>query len=166
MRVVTRSAYVVASSPLLATAAGPGGLAEQGKPASPAKPDDRTIVHVLNRLGFGPAPGDVERVRAIGLAAYIDQQLHPERIDDCGMTTRLAAFETLTKSTREMARGVLPAGADGPTRACSGSRRRKTRRQDPAMTAPPQIRRRAPAQNDDAGTDRGRPHGAAGARPS
>jgi uncharacterized protein (DUF1800 family) len=44
--------------------------------------DDLTITHVLNRLTFGPRPGDVDRIRAMGLASWIDQQLHPERIDD------------------------------------------------------------------------------------
>jgi len=57
----------------------------------------------LNRIGYGARPGDVERVRQLGLAAYIEQQLHPERITDQGMTARLAGFETLTKSARELA---------------------------------------------------------------
>jgi uncharacterized protein (DUF1800 family) len=69
----------------------------------PARPDDRTIAHVLNRIGFGPRPGDVERVRAIGLATYIDQQLHPERIADSQMAGRLASFGTLTMSARQLA---------------------------------------------------------------
>ena len=69
----------------------------------PANPDDRTILHVLNRLGFGARPGDVDRLRRIGLAAYIDQQLHPERITDTALEARLAPFETLTKSTPELA---------------------------------------------------------------
>jgi uncharacterized protein (DUF1800 family) len=43
---------------------------------------DQQIVHVLNRTGFGPRPGDVERVRDIGLREYIEQQLRPETIDD------------------------------------------------------------------------------------
>ena len=72
-------------------------------PGVPAKPDDKTILHVLNRIGYGARPGDVERVRQIGLAAYIDQQLHPERIADTEMTARLAGFDTLTKSSRELA---------------------------------------------------------------
>jgi uncharacterized protein (DUF1800 family) len=70
--------------------------------AVPSRPDDKAIVHVLNRLGFGPRPGDIERVRSIGLAAYIDQQLHPERISDTQMAARLAAFSTLMLSTREL----------------------------------------------------------------
>jgi hypothetical protein len=79
------------------------GVSAQKRAAVPANPDDKTIVHVLNRLGFGPAPGDVERVRKIGLAAYIDQQLHPDRLKDESIDARLARFETLTMSSREMA---------------------------------------------------------------
>ncbi len=71
--------------------------------AVPSKPDDKTILHVLNRIGYGARPGDVERVRQLGLAAYIEQQLHPERIADAGMTARLAGFETLNKTTRQLA---------------------------------------------------------------
>jgi len=37
-------------------------------------------LHVLNRLAFGPRPGDVDRVMKMGVDAYIDQQLHPETI--------------------------------------------------------------------------------------
>ena len=36
--------------------------------------------HALNRLAFGPHPGDVDRVRKMGVAKWIDQQLHPEQI--------------------------------------------------------------------------------------
>jgi uncharacterized protein (DUF1800 family) len=71
--------------------------------AVPSKPDDKTILHVLNRIGYGARPGDVERVRQTGLAAYIDQQLHPERIADAAMTARLAGFETLNKSSQQLA---------------------------------------------------------------
>jgi len=69
----------------------------------PSKPDDKTIVHVLNRIGFGPRPGDVERVRQIGFTAYIEQQLRPERIPDTTMTARLSSFDTLNKSSRQLA---------------------------------------------------------------
>ena len=37
-------------------------------------------IHAVNRLGFGPRPGDFEHVRAIGVDAYIQQQLRPESI--------------------------------------------------------------------------------------
>ena len=65
-------------------------------------PDDKTVVHVLNRLG-GPAPGDIDRVRKIGLDKYIDQQLRPETLPDEEMTSRLASLDTLTRSSRELA---------------------------------------------------------------
>ena len=81
--------------------------AQRRSSAVPATPDDKTIVHVLNRAGFGPAPGDVERVRQIGLAAYIEQQLHSSRIADDKMAPRLAGFETLTMSSRELAEEVF-----------------------------------------------------------
>ena len=75
------------------------------KPASgvPLNPDDRAIVHVLNRMGFGARPGDITRVRQVGLQAYIDQQLHPEHIADAALTSRLAGLETLDKPSRELA---------------------------------------------------------------
>jgi uncharacterized protein (DUF1800 family) len=83
---------------------------EAQRSAVPSKPDDKAIVHVLNRLGFGPAPGDVARVREMGLATYIDQQLQPARIPDESVTARLADFTTLSMNTRDLAREYyLPA---------------------------------------------------------
>ncbi|MGB2715522.1 MAG: DUF1800 domain-containing protein [Vicinamibacterales bacterium] len=83
--------------------AGPDLLAQKKAAAVPASPDDRTIVHVLNRIGFGPTAGEIARVRSVGLAQYIDRQLHPERIPDEEIAARLAPFQTLQKSTRELA---------------------------------------------------------------
>ena len=89
----------------LLIAALPAAPAAGGGPKSavPGKPDDKTIVHVLNRIGFGPRAGDIERVRRIGLARYIDEQLRPDRIPDEAMAARLTPLETLTKSSRELA---------------------------------------------------------------
>jgi uncharacterized protein (DUF1800 family) len=56
---------------------------------NPESRDEATITHVLNRATFGPRPGDVEKVRGIGLAAWIDQQLHPERITDSAVMALL-----------------------------------------------------------------------------
>jgi uncharacterized protein (DUF1800 family) len=58
--------------------------------------------HALNRLGFGARPGDVDRVVAMGVDKWIEQQLHPERIDDSAVTARLAAFDTLKMSNGAM----------------------------------------------------------------
>jgi uncharacterized protein (DUF1800 family) len=69
----------------------------------PAHPDAQTIAHVLNRIGFGARPGDVERVQKMGLEAYIDQQLSPERVPDEALAARLAELKTISISTRELA---------------------------------------------------------------
>jgi uncharacterized protein (DUF1800 family) len=44
-------------------------------------PNDPAL-RLLNRAGFGPRPGDVQRVRELGLTAYLDEQLQPETIED------------------------------------------------------------------------------------
>ncbi|MEO8484085.1 MAG: DUF1800 domain-containing protein [Acidobacteriota bacterium] len=69
----------------------------------PTAPDTATIVHVLNRVTFGARPGDVDRVQQLGLDEYLDQQLHPERIDDGTLEARLATFETLKMSSNALA---------------------------------------------------------------
>jgi uncharacterized protein (DUF1800 family) len=65
--------------------------------------DTRTVVHLLSRTTFGPRPGDIERVLAIGVSAYLDEQLHPERISDELVQPRLAALTPLTISARAYA---------------------------------------------------------------
>src|SRR5579859_3070806 len=70
--------------------------------------DDKRIVHTLNRFTFGVRPGDVERVRAMGLDKWFDEQLHPEKIDDSAVESRLAPFRTLKMSTREMVENFPP----------------------------------------------------------
>jgi uncharacterized protein (DUF1800 family) len=84
-------------------ATGSGATAQKKDAVDLAASDDRTIVHVLNRIGFGPSPSDIERVRSIGLGRFIDQQLHPERIPDNDIEARLAGFQTLQKSTQQLA---------------------------------------------------------------
>jgi uncharacterized protein (DUF1800 family) len=69
--------------------------------AAPA--DEAAVVHVLNRVTFGPRPEDVARVRDMGIAEYIDEQLRPERIADPGMDGRLAGLETLGLTSRDIA---------------------------------------------------------------
>src|SRR6478609_6528506 len=70
--------------------------------------DDKRIVHALNRFTFGVRPGDVERVRAMGLDKWFDEQLHPEKMDDSVVESRLAPFRTLKMSTREMVENFPP----------------------------------------------------------
>jgi uncharacterized protein (DUF1800 family) len=72
-----------------------------GKSAAKLSEDQR-ILHVLNRLGFGARPGDVERVKAMGIDNYIAQQLWPEKIDDSASEAKLQNLETLRMSTAEL----------------------------------------------------------------
>jgi uncharacterized protein (DUF1800 family) len=61
---------------------------------------DRQIVHVLNRLTFGPRPGDVDQVRRIGVDAWIDQQLHPDRVaENPALVDKLHGLVTLDLPT-------------------------------------------------------------------
>src|ERR1051325_3520703 len=64
--------------------------------------EDQRILHVLNRLGFGARPGDVERVRAMGIDKYIEQQLNPDKIDDSASEAKLQNLTTLRMDTAEL----------------------------------------------------------------
>jgi uncharacterized protein (DUF1800 family) len=70
--------------------------------------EDEKIVHLLNRLGYGPRAGDVERVKKMGIAAYIERQLNPESIVDEEVNTRLAGFETLRMSPPQLLAAYPP----------------------------------------------------------
>ena len=87
----------------MVTLAVPAVIASGPSP-SPSDEDAR-IVHALNRLGYGPRPGDVDAVRAMGLERWIDRQLHPERIDDGALRARLASYRTLDLSAGELMEG-------------------------------------------------------------
>ena len=64
---------------------------------------DEKVLQLLNRITFGPRPGDVERVERMGIKKFLDQQLHPERIDDSAVEAKVAALPTLSMSTEELA---------------------------------------------------------------
>jgi len=62
----------------------------------PVLTDDQLAVHLLNRIGFGPRPGDIERVKALGIEGYLEQQLYPERLPDPVVDAKLAGYTSLT----------------------------------------------------------------------
>ena len=85
--------------------------------------EEQRIVHVLNRLGFGARPGDIERVKTMGIENYINLQLNPEKISDEVADSKVKNIDSLTMSTAELyekypqpgqllkqlqAKGVLP----------------------------------------------------------
>jgi uncharacterized protein (DUF1800 family) len=61
---------------------------------------DKQAVHALNRLTFGPRPGDVEQVRRLGVEKWINQQLYPEQIvENPILETKLQSLGTLKLAT-------------------------------------------------------------------
>lgn len=64
--------------------------------------EDQKLVHALNRLAYGPRPGDIERVKTIELMNWIEAQLHPETIDDKGITDKLSNLPSLNHSPQRL----------------------------------------------------------------
>src|SRR5882724_6214677 len=63
---------------------------------------DDQILHALDRLTFGPRPGDVERVKKIGIKKWIDLELHPERIkENPALEAQLEPLESLRMTPME-----------------------------------------------------------------
>ncbi len=72
---------------------------------SPKLSADEQVIHALNRLTFGPRPGDVEAVRKMGVKKWIDLQLHPERIaENPELAQKLAPLESLRLSQADTER--------------------------------------------------------------
>ncbi len=76
--------------------------------AGPTLTEDQKIFHLLNRLGYGPRPSDLERVRRMGIEKYVEQQLHPETISDTAVEAKLADLATLRMSTGELLAAYPP----------------------------------------------------------
>ncbi len=85
------------------------GLQVAGTPGELS--DREAAVHVLTRLGYGARPGDVDRVLEMGIAAYIEAQLHPETLpENPDLEGRLAGYPTLAMSSREILEKYPPPG--------------------------------------------------------
>jgi uncharacterized protein (DUF1800 family) len=69
----------------------------------------KQILHVLNRLTFGPRPADAAEVRRLGVDKWIDLQLHPERIpENAALESKLEPLETLKLQTWEINEKYAP----------------------------------------------------------
>jgi uncharacterized protein (DUF1800 family) len=71
---------------------------------------DQQVQHVLHRLAFGPRPGDEATVRQMGVDAWIDRQLHPERIADSAGVAVLARYQTLAMTSEQLLSEFPPPG--------------------------------------------------------
>jgi uncharacterized protein (DUF1800 family) len=92
---------------LLSTNLALGKKREKQNPATQMDPP-KMAQHALNRLTFGARPGDLQRITTMGLDKWIDQQLHPDRINDSALSTRLVPFRTLRMDTRQIVENFPP----------------------------------------------------------
>ena len=70
--------------------------------AAAALTEEQRALHALNRLTFGPRPGDLQKVMDAGVDDWIEQELHPEEIPDSVLEGKLGQFRTLRMSTRDL----------------------------------------------------------------
>jgi len=75
---------------------------EKEKASDSGLSEQKRAVQALNRLTFGPRPGDIQQVMAMGVDRWIELQLHPEKIPDSDVEARLAPLRTLRMSSREI----------------------------------------------------------------
>ncbi len=107
MRRIAAAALLVACShaarrdatpPLAAEA--PEAAAQQAASAGvPPLTRDEMVDHLLSRITYGARPQDRERVARIGISAFVEEQLHPEEIDDAAAEQQLARFDVLRDDT-------------------------------------------------------------------
>jgi uncharacterized protein (DUF1800 family) len=101
--------FLIAVPALALTLSIPFAIAKKEKSAKPDQASEQQrALHALNRLAFGPRPGDVQRIAAVGVDKWIDQQLHPEKIDNHALDARLEPFRTLRMDTREIVENFPP----------------------------------------------------------
>ncbi|MGA2852186.1 MAG: DUF1800 family protein [Terracidiphilus sp.] len=109
---------IMCASLLLPSVPAPAETSQSASQPSPARPayksaqmqGDERILHALNRFTFGPRPGDLEAVKAIGLDAWFNQQLHPDAIDQTELSARLAQFPAMQRNPQDLLY-YLPSGA-------------------------------------------------------
>src|SRR5271170_2929839 len=102
---------------ILLAAAAPSWHSKHAPAVHPLTEEERAT-HALNRLTFGPRPGDLERVQAIGVKKWIEMQLNPEQIDDSLLEARLQSFPAMRLSQQDLLQNfpsaaVIRAVADG-----------------------------------------------------
>jgi uncharacterized protein (DUF1800 family) len=111
MNMPGRGRRLLVAAVFLVAAALPAQFAlgrKKDKISNPTMDEQKRAIHALNRLTFGPRPGDVERVKQMGVDKWIDLQLHPDKLDDSALEARLVSFRTLRMSTKEIVENFPP----------------------------------------------------------
>ena len=66
-------------------------------------PNNEKVLQALNRLTFGPRPGDAAKVSAMGLRKWLELQLHPQRISESPvLAAKLKTLDSLTMTGEEL----------------------------------------------------------------
>ena len=110
---------------ILALVQDPALLLAKKKPAAQTLTDDERAAQALNRLTFGPRPGDLDRVKAVGVKKWVELQLNPEKIDDSLLEARLQSFPAMRLSQPDLLQhfpsaAVIRGVADGKLPMPSG----------------------------------------------
>jgi uncharacterized protein (DUF1800 family) len=100
----------VTQAPTTLLAAVDPGWHTKRAPALPPLSEEEKATHALNRLTFGPRPGDLQRVRAIGVKKWVEMQLNSEQIDDSLLEARLQSFPAMHLSQQDLLQD-FPSGA-------------------------------------------------------
>jgi len=125
----------------------------------PALTQPEMIEHVLSRTTFGARPEDRAHVQELGIAAFIEEQLHPQELDDSALEQRLASYDVLHKGTDMLVQQLIserkmrqeeqkrddmaapaPPHDDGPLTAAESARRLSSPHPKPSV-APKEMRK-------------------------
>ncbi len=104
--VISKLLDMIAVSLLLAAVT---GSLEAARPpiqasASPDSVERARMLHLLNRITYGPRPGDIDRLARIGIERFVEEQLHPESIPDRAAVRVLSEFRVLKLGSTDYAR--------------------------------------------------------------
>lgn len=134
---------LIAAAPAAALSQAPKSTTKPAAPTVAAAPvvreqtADQQTMQVLNRLAFGPRPGEAAQVRTVGVDRWIDQQLHPEHIDDSAIDGLIAQYPLLNQSQTELA-----------SQYAQAQRERRQMKRDTSATGKTDTTQRASANAD------------------
>jgi uncharacterized protein (DUF1800 family) len=101
-------AAVVASPAILSASKHRSRNQKMAKVESPLTDEERAM-HALDRLTFGPRPGDLKKVETMGVEQWITMQLDPEQIDDSALESELANYPAMQMRPQDLMQ-AFPSG--------------------------------------------------------
>ena len=93
--------------PAILLAEAPNWHSKRAPAVRPLTEEERAA-QALNRLTFGPRPGDLERIQAIGVKKWVEMQLNPEQVDDSLLEARLQSFPAMRLSQQDLLKPSRP----------------------------------------------------------